>query len=100
MPRHFRARPGRTVTLPQNLVSGPGATNMRLNPGEVFTIEDDAFTRHQRFVNGRVIAGDLEELENALVDHETAERTYVPNPDAAPTKPFGFPDAPTTKKER
>lgn len=101
MPRHFRAREGRTVTLPQNLVSGPGATNMRLSPGEVVTLEDDACTRHQRYVNGRLLAGDLEELEQALVGHQVAERTYVPSHDAPPTKPFGLPDAPNApKKER
>jgi hypothetical protein len=105
MPRHFRAREGRTITLPQGLAAGPGATNMRLTPGEVVTVDDDAATRHSRFINGRLIAGDLEEMEAALVGHEEharKERTYVPRHDAPPSKPFGLPGSPDvpTKKER
>lgn len=79
MPRRFRAREGRTVTLPQGLYAGPGQTNMRLDPGAIVTLEDDAIQRHERYVNGRVRAGDLEEVEEHVTS--TVEPVAIPRPD-------------------
>lgn len=63
MSRSFRAKTH--LTLPQGLLAGPGATSMQLEPGSVFTAEDPAAVQFQRFINGRLRAGDLEEVELA-----------------------------------
>ena len=88
MPRHFRTCPGRTLALPQNLIAGPGATNMRMRPGDVITLDDAACVREQRFVNGRLRAGDWEELAELPAD--AAAPGTVPNPNAAPSGPMGL----------
>lgn len=89
MPRHFRVCDGRTVTLPQDLQAGPGATNMRLNPGTVVTLEDEACQRQQRFVNGRKNAGDWEELD-APPAEKGPEPELVKSPFAAPEGDLGL----------
>lgn len=58
--RRFRAR--NMIVMPQGLITGPGATNMRLDPDQIVELTPDAIQRHERFVSGRVRAGDLEEL--------------------------------------
>lgn len=68
MPRHFQAAPGRTLTLPQGLAAGPGATNLRLDPGAVVTVDDDRAAHYQRFLANRVAVGDLVELEKPPAD--------------------------------
>lgn len=78
MPKKFRALPERTVVLPQGLQAGPGATNMRLNPGQVVTLEDDSLAKFGRWVNGRVHAGDLEEVALNSPDESEAP-TPVPS---------------------
>lgn len=89
MPRHFRVCDGRTVTLPQALQAGPGQTNMRLNPGTVVTLEDDACVREQRFVNGRRNAGDWAELDAAPAE-TGPEPELVKSPFAAPDGDLGL----------
>lgn len=86
MPRRFRACEGRTVMLPQGLYAGPGQTNMRLDPGAVITLEDDNLIRHERYINGRVRAGDLEEVEEHVVS--TVEPVAVRPPDSS--RPMRF----------
>jgi hypothetical protein len=61
MNRYFRAL--RTITLPQDLIAGPGATNMRLDPGAIVTCDADACIRQGRFVNSRIREHDIEELD-------------------------------------
>lgn len=80
MNRYFRAL--NHLTLPQGLIAGPGATNMRLDPGAIVTCDADACVRQQRFVNGRITAGDLEEL-----DEKTAQAalTEAPAPTTVPS---------------
>lgn len=67
--RRFRAR--NALVLPTSIGTGPGATNMRLDPDQVVELDADAVKLHERFINGRVRAGDLEELE----EHVTLEPT-------------------------
>lgn len=88
MPRHFRTCPGRTLALPQNLIAGPGRTNMRMKPGDVITLDDASCVREQRFVNGRLRAGDWEELDEAPADAPAPDT--VPDPNAAPSGPLGL----------
>ncbi len=98
MPRFFRAI--RTVTLPQDLQAGAGATNMRLNPGTVVTLEDEACQRQQRFVNGRMNAGDWEELEK-LPAELGPEAQLVKSPNAAPDGDVGLEmPGPKTKSKK
>ncbi|MBA2718930.1 MAG: hypothetical protein H0U52_06785 [Chloroflexi bacterium] len=79
MPRHFRVREGRTITLPQGIYAGPGATNMRLDPGAVVTIEDAQATSHARYITGRLRAEDWEELDHAPAETEP-QPVSVPAP--------------------
>lgn len=88
MPRHFRVPDGRTVTLPQGLQAGPGATNMRLDPGAVVTLDDAACNgEHSRFIAGRLRAGDLEEIESHMLPKESTPHKYVGHPDRPSGKP-------------
>jgi hypothetical protein len=66
MSRTFRAL--NHLTLPQGVLAGPGATNMRLDPGSVFTAEDGPAIAHSRFLNNRVRMGDLVELDAKPAD--------------------------------
>ncbi len=63
--RRFRAL--QVLALPQGLHSAPGATNMRMNPGDIVTLDDDAARQHERYLNGRLRAGDFEEVEEHVV---------------------------------
>ena len=72
MSRTFRACEGRTLTLPMSVQPGPGATNMRLHPGAVITLSDETCALNQRFLNGRLRAGDLEELAAPPADAPAA----------------------------
>ena len=74
--RYFRAI--RTVTLPQGLQAGPGQTNMRLDPGNCCTIEDDC-GQYERFLNNRVRLGDGEWLPELPKDASLGRS--VPSPD-------------------
>lgn len=94
MSRHFRAL--RSISLPRDLKAGPGATNMRLDPGQVVTCEDDACMRQQRFINGRLREKDLEELDTLPPD--AVEGTPVPGSD--PSGKLGMTVAAPAKKER
>jgi hypothetical protein len=68
MKRAFRVAAGRTVTLPQGLRAGPGRTNMRLEEGALVTLNlAGEAAQFGRFVNGRVTAGDLVEIDPATV---------------------------------
>lgn len=101
MPRSFRVPEGRIVVLPQGVQAGPGATNMRLPSGSIVTLEDDTFNKNQRYLNGRVRAGDLVELEAA--DAEQLAKDGPPPellPNRNPDKPMLNPTVPATKKER
>ncbi|MDQ3295075.1 MAG: hypothetical protein M3619_00635 [Myxococcota bacterium] len=71
---------------------------MRLEPGQVFTADEDACARQQRYVNGRIREGDLEELSADLVSrHEGG--TPVPSPDQPPSR-IGLETGAPPKKER
>lgn len=90
MPRHFRSP--QYLVLPQGVQAGPGATNMRLNPGSIITLDDDTCVSHSRFINGRLRAGDLVELGDAEVERLRATAPpaeVLRNPD--PTKPMAKP---------
>lgn len=81
MPRKYRVCEGRTVTLPQGAIESPGDTNMRLDPGAVFTVEDEQFRRYERYFNGRVRAEDLEEVEEHVTSTVEPIAISRPNPD-------------------
>lgn len=105
MRRAFCVAPGRTVTLPQGLRAGPGATNLRLAEGAK-VIVDLSGDRAQfgRFVENRKTVGDWTEIDPASVpdDQDGAGDAvqHVPDPNkpgagetglkmAAPTTPGG-----------
>lgn len=90
MPRHFRSP--QYLVFPQGVQAGPGATNMRLSPGSIVTLDDDTCVNHSRFINGRLRAGDLVELDEATAERERASAPRAEalrNPD--PTKPMAKP---------
>ena len=81
MPRTFLVNQGRTVTLPQGLQAGPGASNMRLNPGAVVTLEDDVCNgMHARFIAGRLRQEDWTEIDPADAPKEIIAHEYVSDP--------------------
>lgn len=82
MPRTFLVCDGRTVTLPQGLQAGPGATNMRLPAGAVVTLEDDRLVQFSRFVTGRERAGDWREIDPGEAPANPTPAIHVPSPDA------------------
>lgn len=88
MKKAFRVAEGRTVTLPQGLRAGPGATNMRLAEGAMVVL-DLSGDRAQfgRFVNNRKTVGDWEEIDVASVpvdqDGAGAAVSHVPDPNKA-----------------
>lgn len=51
------------LTLPSGLTPIDGQPNMRFEPGQTFDVSADKCQTMQRFVLGRLRAGDLEELE-------------------------------------
>ena len=86
MPRTFLVCDGRTVTLPQALMAGAGATNMRLPPGAVVTLEDDAkCITHSRFINGRARAGDWREIDPKDAPKTSTDHVLVGDPNKAGT---------------
>lgn len=80
--RSFRVCKDRTLTLPQGLKAGPGQTNMRLPAGACVTVDDDACQLHAKFVNGRIRAGDWEEIDPKNIPADAPEPVYVQSPDA------------------
>jgi hypothetical protein len=99
MSRTFRAI--NHLTLPQGVLPGPGATNMALKPGDVFTADDAAATRCSRFLNNRVTVGDLVELDAPAPDApapEPVKSIGAPAGDAKRGLAFG--KTPESTKER
>ncbi len=80
MPRTFLVQPERTVTLPQGLSAGPGATNMRLDPGAVVTLDDDKCVEFSRFINGRKRSEDWHEIDSKDAPKNPTEHRYVNDP--------------------
>lgn len=100
MPKTYLVQPGRTVTLPQGLRAGPGATNMRLPPGAVVTFEDKQLTSEfQRFIAGRERSGDWVEIDPKDAPAEPTPAQHVPNP-FKPSVTGARPTLETGKKER
>lgn len=87
MSRTFLVQPGRTVTLPQGLAAGPGATNMRLPPGAVVTLDDAKCVEFGRFIAGRERAGDWREIDAAAAPTSATEPVFVPDPNKPTTGP-------------
>jgi len=55
------------LILPLDLLAGPGAAHNRCRPGDVIEPDAQSCRRHDRFLRGRIRAGDLTELEVAPV---------------------------------
>lgn len=53
------------LTLPLGLQAAPGGVHRRAVPGDVVEIDDDRCREHDRFLRGRVRAGDLVEIDVA-----------------------------------
>jgi hypothetical protein len=71
--RTFTVAPGRALTLPKALMAGPGATHARFTGGQSFELPAE---RVDRFVRGRLRAGDLiEGAVDAAPDPAPAPRT-------------------------
>lgn len=88
--RYFRSP--QFLTLPQGVQAGPGATNLRLEPGSILELDEVTCTRNERFINGRLRAGDLVELDAATAEAARAsapQATAIPKPD--PSKPMARP---------
>ncbi len=79
--RYFQVQPGRVVIPPQGLVAGPGATHLRFEAGETLELPTE---KVDRFVRGRVRAGDLVEVEKAS---PPKAKTSKPTPAPAADKP-------------
>jgi hypothetical protein len=99
MPRNFLVQPGRSVTLPQGLVAGPGQTNMRLDEGALVTLDDAACNGpFSRFINNRTRHEDWKEVD--APPEKVTPTQFVPDP----YKPASGPQSITTgapeKKER
>lgn len=88
MSRRFRVPDGRHVVLPQELLSGPGATNMRLEPGAIVDLDEARCQRHQRYIAGRVRAGDL------IEDQDAPDPTSSSSTPAAPVTSITTPTLP------
>ncbi len=88
--RRFKAAEGRHVTMPQGLATGPGATTMRLEPGDSVDLDGDRCQAFQRFIAGRLRAGDLTE-EAAEGELAVVTRDV---PEIAAGRPMELPTAP------
>lgn len=53
------------LTLPLELHAAPGARHRRATPGEIVEIDAERCRLHDRFLRGRIRAGDLTEIEPA-----------------------------------
>ncbi len=83
MPRFFKSV--QLLVLPQSVKAGPGATNIRLSPGSIVELDDDTCTRNERFLNGRLRAGCLVEVDAATAAAESPAPEVLPAAD--PSKP-------------
>lgn len=95
--RRFRVPEGRVIVLPQGLLAGPGATNLRLDPGKTVDLEDDRCQQFGRYINGRLRAGDLVEDASAP-DPDHASAAPPPAATADPV-PMQIPEVPAPKKK-
>lgn len=96
--RRFRVPEGRAVVLPVGLQPGPGVTNMRHDAEKVFELDADRCAKHERFLNGRVRAGDLVELDPAG-ELPVAAAVEVPAPPSTSRRPDPKPALELTPKE-
>lgn len=79
--RFFEVQPGRTVIPPRGVVAGPGATNLRYDAGETIELPAD---KVDRYIRGRVRAGDLVEVKQPAPAPEPKPKAPRPPPgDAA-----------------
>lgn len=104
MSRMFRVCEGRTVTLPQGLQAGPGATNVRLEEGAEFELQDAKCIEFGRFIAGRERQGDMIEIKPEDKRADAPPPKYVPSPDApssdSPDKRPALGEKPMQRKER
>lgn len=90
--RRFRVPEGRVAVLPVDLLAAPGGANLRVEPGKAVDLDDERCQRFQRYLSGRVRAGDL-------VEEKYVAETAIA-PDAAPvTAPVTELEIPTPKKK-
>ncbi|MEO7735521.1 MAG: hypothetical protein ABIY55_31495 [Kofleriaceae bacterium] len=66
------------LTLPLELLAGPGAAHTRCNPGEVVELDAERCRIHDRFLRGRIRAGDLSELEREPAASPTPSARVAP----------------------
>lgn len=53
------------LIIPIDLLAGPGAAHSRHEPGDVVELDVERCRVHDRFLRGRIRAGDLTEIEDA-----------------------------------
>lgn len=75
--RYFQVQPGRVVIPPRGVVAGPGATNLRYEAGETLELPDE---KVDRFIRGRVRAGDLVEVKQPAPAREPKPKATRPPP--------------------
>lgn len=68
------------LTMPLGLLAAPGAEYLCLRPGTVVEIDAERCRIHDRFLRGRVRAGDMTELEDAPANSSVAARTPTSSP--------------------
>jgi hypothetical protein len=90
MTRTFLVSPDRTVTLPQGLAAGPGATNIRLPAGSVVELEESATVAFSRFVNKALRNGDWTEIDAATAPKVQTAPIYVVSPNVVSTAPVSM----------
>lgn len=88
MIRKFQVAEGREVSLPHGLQTAPGANTMRAKPGEILEIEAERCQAFTRFLNGRIAAGDLTEVNEPPSDAPRAIDRERPK---TVEKPFEIP---------
>ena len=72
------------LTFPIQLLAGPGASYHRAEPGHVVEIDGQRCKAHDRFLRGRIRAGDLTELEAAPAPPSPAAATVNHVAEATP----------------
>jgi hypothetical protein len=69
--RFFEVQPNRVVVPPRDVIVGPGQRHMRFGAGEVLEVPTE---KVNRFIRGRVAAGDLVEVKGPKPKPEPAPK--------------------------
>jgi hypothetical protein len=94
--RKFKIPAGRALALPHGLQTAPGAMTMRVNAHDIFELDSERCQQFQRFIAGRLRAGDLIELDaNTPAELAPATAEATPLPPAPVVESMTIPTVPT-----